>query len=137
MCYLITLARRLVSPPFKHRVEDWREIIDANLNGAWVMASAVAKRIAARSAALPPGRGSIINTTSVSATRTMALVPANMASKAGLAHLTRQMAIELAPMGIQVNSIAPGLFVTEMSAACIKTEHGKEMLSKIPMRRAA
>jgi NAD(P)-dependent dehydrogenase (short-subunit alcohol dehydrogenase family) len=60
-----------------------------------------------------------------------------MASKAGLSHLTRQMAMELAPMQIRVNSIAPGLFVTEISAAYVKTECGKEMLSQIPMGRAA
>lgn len=124
-------------PPFEHTGEDWREVINTNLNGAWFMASAVAKRMAARRADLPPGGGSIINTTSVGATRTMARVPAYMASKAGLAHLTRQMAMELAPMRIRVNSIAPGLFVTEMSAAYIKTERGKQMLSKIPMGRAA
>ena len=40
-------------------------------------------------------------------------------------------------MRIRVNSIAPGLFVTEMSADYIKTERGQEMLSKIPMGRAA
>jgi NAD(P)-dependent dehydrogenase (short-subunit alcohol dehydrogenase family) len=47
------------------------------------------------------------------------------------------MAMELAPMRIWVNSIAPGMFVTEMSADDIKTERGKEMLSKISMARAA
>jgi NAD(P)-dependent dehydrogenase (short-subunit alcohol dehydrogenase family) len=40
-------------------------------------------------------------------------------------------------MRIRVNSIAPGMFVTEMSADDIKTERGKEMLSKISMGRAA
>ena len=124
-------------PPFEHTAEDWRAVIDTNLNGAWFMASAVAKRMAARGDALPPGGGSIINTTSVGATRTMVRVPAYMASKAGLAHLTRQMAMELAPMRIRVNSIAPGLFVTEMSADYIKTERGQEMLDSIPMGRAA
>jgi NAD(P)-dependent dehydrogenase (short-subunit alcohol dehydrogenase family) len=101
------------------------------------MASAVAKRMAARGGALPSGGGSIINTTSVGATRAMARVPAYMGSKAGLAHLTWKMAMELAPMRIRVNSIAPGMFVTEMSADDIKTERGKEMLSKISMGRAA
>jgi NAD(P)-dependent dehydrogenase (short-subunit alcohol dehydrogenase family) len=116
-------------PPFEHTAEDWRAVIDTNLNSAWFMASAVAKRMAARGDALPPGGGSIINTTSVGATRTMVRVPAYMASKAGLAHLTQQMAMEVAPMRIRVNSIAPGLFVTEMSTAYIRIEHGKEMLS--------
>lgn len=124
-------------PPFDHTPEEWRAVIDTNLNGAWYMASAVAKRMAARGDGLPAGGGSIINTTSVGATRTMIRVPAYMASKAGLAHLTRQMAMELAPLRIRVNSIAPGLFVTEMSADYLKTERGQDMLAKIPMGRPA
>jgi NAD(P)-dependent dehydrogenase (short-subunit alcohol dehydrogenase family) len=124
-------------PPFAHAAEDWRAVIDTNLNGAWFMASAVAQRMAARPEALPPGGGSIINTTSIGATRTMPRVPAYMASKAGLAHLTRQMAMEWAPMRIRVNAIAPGFFVTEMSAGYLETDRGKAMLETVPMRRAA
>ena len=56
---------------FEHTADDWSAVIDTNLNGAWFMASAVAKRMAARGDALPPGGGSIINTTSVGATQTM------------------------------------------------------------------
>ena len=124
-------------PPFEHTADDWRRVIDTNLNGAWFMANAVAQRMAARKDTLPPGGGSIINTTSVGATRTMIRVPAYMASKAGLAHLTRQMAMELAPFRVRVNSIAPGLFLTELSEAYVKTERGKEMLKRIPMGRPA
>lgn len=124
-------------PPFEHTADDWRRVIDTNLNGAWFMANAVAKRMAARKDSLPPGGGSIINTTSVGATRTMIRVPAYMASKAGLAHLTRQMAMELAPFRVRVNSIAPGLFLTELSEEYVKTERGKEMLKRIPMGRPA
>ena len=47
-------------PPFEHTAEDWRAIIDKNLNGVWFMASIVVKRMAERGYALPPCGGSII-----------------------------------------------------------------------------
>jgi 2-deoxy-D-gluconate 3-dehydrogenase len=93
--------------------------------------------MAARQDTLPKGGGSIINITSVAAIRTMIRTPAYVSSKAGLAHLTRMMAMELAPVRVRVNSIAPGLFLTELSKDYLHTERGKAMLAKIPMGRPA
>lgn len=125
----------IAKPPFEHTPEDWRRVIDTNLNGAWFVAIAVAKRMAARKDSLPPGGGSIINTTSVGATITMVQTPQYVASKAGLAHLTRQMARELAPYRIRVNAIAPGMFLTEINQERIHTEAGKASLARIPLGR--
>ncbi len=124
-------------PILEHTPTDFAKVIDVNLNGAFYVAHAVARRMAAREANLPPGGGSIVNITSVAALRTMIRTPAYVASKAGLAHLTRMLAMELAPHRIRVNSIAPGLFITELSQDYVHTERGKAMLAKIPMARAA
>ncbi|MBM3504888.1 MAG: glucose 1-dehydrogenase [Alphaproteobacteria bacterium] len=124
-------------PILEHTAEDFQRVVDVNLNGAWVMAQGVAKRMATRKDRLPKGGGSIINITSVAAIRTMIRTPAYVSSKAGLAHLTRMMAMELAPYRVRVNSIAPGLFITELSKDYVHTDRGKAMLAKIPMGRPA
>lgn len=124
-------------PILEHTPPDFARVVDVNLNGAFYVAHAVARRMAARKDSLPPGGGSIINITSVAAIRTMIRTPAYVASKAGLAHLTRMLAMEFAEYRIRVNSIAPGLFMTELSQDYVHTERGKAMLAKIPMGRPA
>ncbi len=57
------------------------------------------------------------------------------ASKAGLVHLTRSMAVELARHGIRVNAIAPGYFETDMNSTFFATEAGHAMLKRVPLRR--
>lgn len=57
------------------------------------------------------------------------------ASKAGVDHLTRIMAIEMARFNIRVNALAPGYFQTEINADFLESEHGGEMLKRVPMRR--
>ncbi len=128
---LVNNAGITVSKPLLDQdVDDWRRVIDTNLNGAWTVAQAVARAMAARGAG-----GSIVNVASIAGMATMARVPAYVASKAGLIQLTKTMAAELAPEGIRVNAIAPGLFPSEMSAGYLETERGKANAARLPMGR--
>ena len=65
----------------------------------------------------------------------MMRVPAYVASKAAVVQLTKTMAAELAPEGIRVNAIAPGLFPSELSENYIETERGKATVARIPLGR--
>lgn len=73
-----------------------------------------------RAAAVPmkaSGRGSIINVTSLGATRAFPDNPAYAAAKGGLSQLTRSLALDLGVSGIRVNNLVPGYIATEMTAA--------------------
>jgi len=87
----------------------WDAVMDVNLKGAWLVAKYVAPRMMARRA------GKIINLCSVLAWASRPTIAAYAASKAGLASLTRTLAVEWAPHNIQVNAIAPGYFLTDMT----------------------
>ena len=120
-----------------YSVEAFRRVVDVDLTGAWNVAQSVARSMASRRGSLPEGGGSIINITSYGAIRTPVLVPAYAAAKAGLSHLTRALAIELAPRRIRVNAIAPGLFPTKMTEGFASTGRGREFVERIPLGRPA
>src|SRR5262249_47921401 len=62
-------------------------------------------------------------------------LPSYAASKAGLIHLTHNMALELGSKGITVNAIAPGYIVTEMNSEFLNGPGGEALAKRIPMRR--
>ena len=92
-------------------VADFRRMLDINLIGAFVMLKAVGPGMMARRS------GTIINITSIAGIQANSEGGAYGPSKAGLANLTTQMALELAPHGIRVNAIAPGMIAAGMAAA--------------------
>ncbi len=95
---------------------DWDRNISVNLSGAFYTI-----REAARVMKKAGRGGSIVVTTSNASTITVPIVNASyMAAKAGLAHLVRQLALELAAYKIRVNSIAPGSFVTNIGGGVLK-----------------
>ena len=91
--------------------EQWDRIVDTNLKGAWMVAQEAARCLIEAGSG-----GSIINVTSILATRVAGGVTPYLASKAGLKHLTGALALELARDRIRVNSLAPGYFATDLIA---------------------
>jgi NAD(P)-dependent dehydrogenase (short-subunit alcohol dehydrogenase family) len=81
------------------------------------------------------GSGSIINVTSILATRVAGGVTPYLASKSGLKHLTCALALELGRHRIRVNSLAPGHFATDLNQDFLVTDAGQKVLGRIPVRR--
>jgi NAD(P)-dependent dehydrogenase (short-subunit alcohol dehydrogenase family) len=111
-------------------LDDWRRVVDVNLTGAFVVARAVARRMASGAG------GVIVNITSMNGVAPGPNAGAYGATKAGLALLTQQMAIEWGPLGIRVNAVAPGLIDAGMSEPLYRdpdTRRARE--SKVPMGR--
>ena len=89
--------------------ERWQRVIDINLNGVFATLRAAARHMK------PQNSGKIIVTTSLAAFLSEAGIgAAYMATKAGAAHLMRNVALELAAYNITVNAIAPGFFITNI-----------------------
>lgn len=128
---VINNAGIAVTKPFlQQTAEDWDGVIDVNLRGCFLVGQEVAKRLAA---AKQPG--SIINIASVLGERIIPGVAGYTAAKAGLLHLTRQMAVELARFGVRVNAIAPGYVATDINRDYFASEPGQAMIKRIPQRR--
>lgn len=104
-------------------------VLDTNLKGAFLVAQAAAKRMSAA------GGGSIINVGSSAGLRAGALMSIYGASKAGLLHLTRMLALELAHRGIRVNALAPGNIETAMTDSFRDIGIAEHVLTRIPQRR--
>ncbi|MGX1234770.1 NAD(P)-dependent dehydrogenase (short-subunit alcohol dehydrogenase family) [Bradyrhizobium japonicum] len=108
---------------------DWNRIMAVNLTGPFLCTKAAAPLMREQ------GGGAIVNVTSISAVRASTLRSAYGTSKAGLAHLTKQLAVELASLNIRVNAVAPGPVDTAMA----KQVHSKEIRADyhdaIPLNR--
>jgi NAD(P)-dependent dehydrogenase (short-subunit alcohol dehydrogenase family) len=110
----------------------FRRVLDLNLNGAYTCAREAAGVM------LKAGRGSIVNTASISG-----LVagdgpdtPSYVASKGGLIALTRELAVRWADGGVRVNALAPGYFPTEMTETTLDSEYGQQFIAeRTPMGR--
>ena len=92
--------------------EEWRQVIDTNLSGAFLCAQRAARRMVEAGSG-----GSIVNITSVHEHIPRTGASAYCASKGGLGLLTKVMAMELAEHGITVNAVAPGEISTPMTGA--------------------
>ncbi len=113
-----------------HSNADWDAVMDVNLRGAFIVAREAASRLVA---ARRPG--SIINIASIVGLRAMSGLASYAAAKAGLLHLTRQMAVELARHQIRVNALAPGYIETDMNRDFFAAEAGQAMVRRVPQRR--
>ena len=111
--------------------DDFRAVVEVNLTGTFICARAVARRIIAEGSS-----GSIVNITSMNGVQAGPNAGAYGSTKAGIALLTQQMAIEWGPWGIRVNAVAPGLIDGGMSEpiyADPEVRHARE--SKVPLGR--
>lgn len=108
---------------------DVTRVFETNLKGAFLVAQEAARRM------VPLGRGAIVNVASTAGLRAGGLLASYNASKAGLVHLTRTMALELAGKGIRVNALCPGNIETEMQDAFAAAGFHERMLERTPQRR--
>jgi NAD(P)-dependent dehydrogenase (short-subunit alcohol dehydrogenase family) len=117
--------------PAMDTTEDaWSFVVDTNLRGAFFVAQQAARNMRDRGAG-----GSIINIASITAFRPAMHAAAYTIAKAGVVHMTKQLALEWARHGIRVNAIAPGFFTTDLTDDYLKSDSGLKMLKRIPMRR--
>lgn len=119
-----------VVPMLEMSPEEFQRIQDTNVTGVFLTAQAAAR------AMVPQGRGGvIINTASMSGS--IINVPQQVghycASKAAVIHMTKAMAVELAPHNIRVNSVSPGYILTELVEPL--TEYHRQWEPKIPLGR--
>lgn len=108
---------------------DWNRVIKVNLTGPFLCSKAAVPLMREH------GGGAIVNITSISGLRASTLRSAYGTSKAGLAHLTKQFAVELASLGIRVNGVAPGPVDTAMAKAVHSAEIRADYHDAIPLNR--
>lgn len=109
---------------------EWDRVVGVNLKGAFLMCQAAAREMARR------GAGSIVNISSVTAVMALGDQAAYVASKAGVAGLTRSMAVGLAHRGVRVNAIGPGSIETDMAAVVLSDEDAfARVMSRTPLHR--
>ncbi|WP_372618300.1 SDR family NAD(P)-dependent oxidoreductase [Falsiroseomonas sp.] len=128
---LVNNAGIAATKPFlDHGAADWDQVMAVDLRGAFLMGQAAARRMVAA------GRpGVIVNIASILGARVIPGVAGYSAAKAGLLHLTRQMAVELARHRIRVNALAPGYIATDINRGFFETEAGQAVVKRIPQRR--
>jgi NAD(P)-dependent dehydrogenase (short-subunit alcohol dehydrogenase family) len=110
--------------------EQWRAVLDTNLDGARRVAQATARHMAGHGHG-----GAIVNVASILGLRPAASVSAYAAAKAGLISLTQTMALELARHRIRVNALAPGYVETDLNRDFLNSPAGEAMLKRVPLRR--
>ena len=120
------------APVEELKIEDWKKVIDLNITGTFQFTQRVGSEMIKRK------KGKIINI--VSYAGLIGTDPeyldaiAYNTSKGGLISFTRDLAVKWARHGIQVNAIAPGWFVTEMTKR-IKEHHEKKMIDRLLIKR--
>ena len=128
---VVNNAGAAISRPLLEQAEaDWDAVVDTNLKGAWLVAQEAARRLVAQG--LP---GAIVNIASITGERVAGGVAPYCASKAGLIHLTKALALELAKHRIRVNALAPGYVVTELNQDFLASAAGEKLKSRIPQKR--
>jgi 3-oxoacyl-[acyl-carrier protein] reductase len=112
-------------------ISEWREVVDVNLKATFLCCQAVCKPMRERKA------GVIINTSSNFGITGGAGRTAYAASKAAVIAFTKSLALEMAPHGVRVNAIAPGLTATARVMSRYDETEWRELGQSIPMGRAA
>ena len=122
------LQRR--APFTEFLVSDWDDVIAANLSGVFYVSRFIAPAMVER------GSGKIINIASVQSMLARQTIAPYSASKGGVAQLSRGMAADLARHNIQVNTLSPGYFATEMNTALVEDEaFNSWLVNRTPAQR--
>lgn len=108
----------------------WRRVMDVDLDGVFRVSQAVARRLV--KADRP---GVIVNIASVLGVGTGKGVLPYTVAKGAVVHMTKALALELAPAGIRVNAIAPGYFETALTGDFARSKSGANLKRRIPQRR--
>jgi 3-oxoacyl-[acyl-carrier protein] reductase len=108
--------------------DDFDEVVDVSLRGAFVCTRAVATAMIAQ------GRGAVVNVASLAGVRASPGQASYSAAKGGLLALTRTTAVELAPRGVRVNAVVPGYLATGMAARMDRRKLD-ERVARVPMQR--
>jgi len=109
---------------------DWDEVVDTNLKGAFLVAQAAAKAMRTSKKG-----GCIINVASILGVRQAGAVLPYAVSKAGVIHMTKVLALELARFNVRVNALVPGYFDTELNRDFWQTDAGQALIRRVPQRR--
>jgi NAD(P)-dependent dehydrogenase (short-subunit alcohol dehydrogenase family) len=128
-------TRRDRVPIHEYAPEEWNQILQVDLTGVFLTSRTVIPSM------IENRGGRIVNISSIAGLVPLRLQCAYVAAKAGVANLTRAMALELAPHGILVNAVAPGSTLTRGTEALFYgpdgayTERAASLLSHIPLGR--
>lgn len=122
------MQRRAPLEQFAH--EDWSTLMKTNVDSVFIVGQAVARCMIARK------RGKIINICSVQSELGRPAIAPYAASKGAVKMLTKGMAIDWGPHGIQVNGLGPGYFKTELTQALVANpEFSAWLINRTPSRR--
>jgi 2-deoxy-D-gluconate 3-dehydrogenase len=118
------------APASEFSIEDWTDVIDVNLNALFRLCQLAGRRMLARKS------GKIVNIASLLSFQGGIRVPAYAAAKGAVAQLTKALANEWAPQGVNVNAIAPGYMATDNTAA-LRADPARsgQILERIPAGR--
>jgi 2-deoxy-D-gluconate 3-dehydrogenase len=118
------------APAIEHADELWDRVLDVNLTAQFILARELGRRMVGE------GSGKIVFVASMLSFQGGVTVPGYAASKGGIAQLTKALANEWAPHGVNVNAVAPGYIATDNTRALREDEtRSRQILERIPAGR--